>query len=527
MQNWHDLASARGSVSSRSAGAVRAGITELMDFDERADRTLRRRGRWLGARGARVALGWSGIVAVMRYFSESGVFWLPEGPERRIPGTLTFDVGGLVLVVHDSLETFVMSEDEAVGVSPEWKNFPVVLGRRHDGQDTTLLNVSGISMPGPFDATQERWEADFALTGGHTTSDAFESARFGFDALMAWADPPGIARDGEERPTLQADPREATIAEASVLDRVNLRMLTGAEGRWSHDRVHLDQWCVFEARGGGVPLRTVLDEWVRPLHDLLITCLGRPVRLDTFFVTPPGSDPHAASLRVSFPALQPPAAEALTLAQVENYNAPTLLTPRTTGFPVPALLEGWFCVHPKYRRSIALLCGPYHAPFTYAENRYTACFQAAERLAKQTLDTRELPQEQHRARVAAVTTALEKVGVDGDTVAWAKRILDRNDKPLRQLIEELAADTGAVGEALLAAAPHFPGAAAAARGGASHGASSSDALRRHWMSEALGWITRVRLLTLAGVPLADVASAATKSARFRHMLNELAEASAD
>jgi len=276
-------------------------------------------------------------------------------------------------------------------------------------------------------------------------------------------------------------------------------------------------------RGEPISLQVILDNWIRPLHELMVVCLGRSVRLNRFLVRAPGAEAgREPMLRVSFAAVQASVADAPTVAQVGAYNAPTLLTPRTTHFPISALLEGWFCAYGNHRHAITLLTGPYHAPFTYAEHRFTSQFQAAERLAKDTLDASELPKVEHKARVDLVMRTLSQASIDPDLVEWVGRLTNRNDKQLRQLILELANDTGAIGRALTDTAPEFAKQAAGVRGGASHGAAAkTDSLRRYWLAEALGWITRVRLLTLAGVPLADLEKTALKNARFRRMLNEL------
>ena len=96
--------------------------------------------------------------------------------------------------------------------------------------------------------------------------------------------------------------------------------------------------------------------------------------------------------------------------------------------------------------------GPYYAPFIYSRHRHTSTFQAAEALARAVPDTREKGRREHRERVEAVVAVLKEAQLGEDVTRWAMRVLQsRNDKPLRQLMEELISSAGDMGRELLAA----------------------------------------------------------------------------
>jgi hypothetical protein len=166
------------------------------------------------------------------------------------------------------------------------------------------------------------------------------------------------------------------------------------------------------------------------------------------------------------------------------------------------------------------LCGPYYAPFIYSGHRYASTFQSAEALAHGLYPSRQKLKKEHQARVDAVTDALDKVGLDSDNRDWARRVLlSRNDKPLRQLIEELVAGAGEMGTQLTRAAPRFAEEAAKARAGVSHpGTEGPDVIRRYWLGEAITWIVRAHLLALLGIPITDIAAKATGRASFKNVL---------
>jgi hypothetical protein len=194
--------------------------------------------------------------------------------------------------------------------------------------------------------------------------------------------------------------------------------------------------------------------------------------------------------------------------------------------PFSALISDWFRLRTRLSDVITLLCGPYYAPFIYGQHRYASTFQSAEALACATLPTRQKTRSEHAARVNAVTAALQDAQLDAETITWAENIIrGRNDKPLRQLIEELISSTGEMGHQLLAAAPDLPGSVAAARTSVSHpGPTGQGTLTRYWLGEALVRVARARILTelgattwSAGCPDAagDCGDSLTSEASFR------------
>lgn len=462
----------------------------------------------------------------MEHFTAGGVFWLPDAAARRVPGELVFDADEVRLNLHDSLEAARPSDgEEGADVSPQWRTFDAVHGQLHDDRRATLLDIAGVSLPGPFDAVHENWTAGYALLGAWTDGAEFGHAMFSFDALLPWADPPGVASQAKSKLLVVVDVTTAELAKTGLPDGTRLRLLAGTHGDWDHAQVRLEQWCAFEAEGGPLPLRDVMRQWVRPMQDLLIVCLGRPVRLTSLHVRAPGAGERDPKMAVYFAAVQPAAAAAPTAARIGDYNAPTLVTGDDPPVPLRELLRRWCAVREAHLDAVTLLCGPFYAPFIYGEHRYASTFQAAEALAKQQFDTKDKPKEEHEARFGAVEALLDQADLDPKTVEWASSVLrSRNDKPLWRLIDELTRASGALGEAVLAGAPRFPQQVARARTGVSHGgAESTDALRRHYLGELLTWLLRVRLLEQAGVPTAASAERALAKPRVRRAIEGLAD----
>ena len=464
----------------------------------------------------------------MEFFSQEGRFWLPRRPDRPIHGSVRFQDDGITLDLTGSLRGPIPLPGGGVGGSPSLASEPVIHGRLRDGREVTLHAARGLSWP--VDDIEETWRADFLFIGGLVNSDQFTHVQVVFDFLTPWAQPDGIAT-GQFGGSVTVDTQRATIANAVLSDRSKICLCTGVEGHSDNASVHLDQWTALEVTSPVRKSRTirgVLDDWVRPLQDLLVISLGRPVRIDHLAVRPRG-EPAKAPLRdVACQTIQPRAGRSPRAADVDSYISPTLLTYRDLVSPEAAvsfgrLVPAWFELRERLSEVVTDLCGPYYAPFIYSGHRYASTFQSAEALAHGLYKGKEKTRPEHQARVKAVTDALEAAALDADNLRWAKAVLlSRNDKPLRQLIEELIAGAGQIGQQLTRAAPGLAEDAAAARALVSHpGSGGPDAVRRYWLGEALAWVVRAHLLSQLGIPMEELALKATQQASFGQVLSGL------
>jgi hypothetical protein len=463
----------------------------------------------------------------MEHFTVEGQWWLPDDPGHRVPGTLTFDADGLGLLLYAALHKFEIPEGQTVRAgAPEWEVEPVVHGRTRDGRDFTLLEVGGANLRGPFDDVQEVYRPEMALGGCRTRSDLFAEAWCGFDYLEAWADPPSISDDGEDRDAVHVRLDRLDLVCASVGD-ATIRLVAGVEGTSGGARVDLLRWTSFVATPRTPETaKALIDSYVRPLQDLLLFCVGRPVRLTSLRLLPTDlADPREGSAAAYFSAVQPAEVRTPTFADIENYTAPTILTLRRSPIPANELLSRWFDLWQSHREVLTLLLAPLYAPFMYGEHGYSSTFQSAEALHDLVLATRDVSRTDHRRRVAAAVAALEAAELDSAIIDWATNVLrSRNDKPLGRKIEELVKATGSVGRAVLAADPDFGATAAAARTGVSHGGASKalDSVGRYWYGQVLRWVVRARLLMELLDDAEDAQRLVIQRTPFRRSLKEIA-----
>lgn len=458
----------------------------------------------------------------MSGLSTDGRFWLPDRPDRLVPGVVTTD-NGVTLRLDDSLVDFQWPGEGAVhGAS--WAEHAVAHGASRDGRDLTLLGLAGLDLSGPFGRVREVHHADALLVGGHAAADAFEVATATFDLLPAWLDPGPVSQQAPGRLDPVVVPVQRRVLVTATVGPAEVKAIVGVEGRADSDRVELAQICAVEIRGPSVPLARLMSERLRPVHDFLIIALGRPCRMTGLKLRPPGADEREPSLEVHTSGVQSAGADVLSVARARSYDSPVLHLREHAGPDAGEVLERWYAVHDDLREVVDLLTGPFHAPFTYVEHRYSAIFQSAEAYAKRRHGGPEKTKSEHRDRIAAVTGALAAADLPEEVVGWATRILQgRNDRSLPQMIEALAAACGQAGGNLLAAAPGFARQAAALRAGVAHGGSDRpDPLVAYWHGQALLWLMRIVLLAEAGVPVERTSARAAAVPSWKRAVNEIA-----
>ncbi|AVZ71115.1 hypothetical protein SLUN_01470 [Streptomyces lunaelactis] len=449
----------------------------------------------------------------MEYFSVEGSWWLPGIDAPDIPGTLTFDSGGLTLVLRGgSLEPSDAAFGEPFAV-------PVVHGRTGDRQQVSLLDADGLAL-GIGPAVREAdYRVDLALLGCHAEGNAIVQAEAEFDYLDAWLAPSPIREDGGGPDLITVRPGRTELAFAAV-DNDNVQLVARVCGKWNDASVHLDRSCAFSV-GCAQPVRwqEIINRRIRPFHDLLTFTLGRPVRMTGLRLKPDSaSGSTTRGCEAYFAAVQPAAGSAVR--SVKGANAPTLLTAASAPMGLGTLLERWFALWNELQEEMALLLAPDYAPFMYSVHKFLCTFQCAESLAKKRFDTRELDTGIYTERKRAVEEVI--TDLDHETVAWAKRKLERNDKLLKDLITELVRSTGAVGDAVFAAVPDFAAAVTRARAGRAHGGSGAEAVELvnlHWLSEILRWVIRSRLL--AELVLTDIERRVLEREPFRFAVEQV------
>lgn len=465
-----------------------------------------------------------------------GSWWLPTSKQRRVPGTLVSESGSFRLVVHDSLRAYDPPEpvdgviNHQIG-GPEWISIPVIHGYTRDRKPVTVFNADGTNFAGPFEAVQESYDIDIALFGGHIEADEFSEVSVQFDWLDAWLEPPSITGTSPFKLDMSIVDEMPIELHRVPIGMDNIVFRVSAVGTHGASAVHLDRSTSIAA----IPStpsdwRTLLNNWVRPMQDLLTVAVGRTVQMNWVHFRPAKPDQwHPDSLEARFRAIQPqplhfgPADHPVNSTSLHSYSAPTLFTARDVGDSLPTVVVKWLSGWRDDSAIIALLVAHMYAPFMYTAQRYGSIFQAVEGLHSRFFPSAEKSRVEHRNRVDAIIDAARKASVPEVDIEWARRVLaSRNDKSLTQRVEEVVRSTGELGGTIMDASASFAETAAQLRGSVSHPRGNrpypSPAVQ-YWYGDILLWVARAVLLNRAG--LSDAYERAVRNAAFRHALGRL------
>lgn len=465
----------------------------------------------------------------MEPFDDGGVFWLSNSPDYRVSANLNFDGEAFTLSTDASLVQPKIPAGQGDPRTIDRVVHPVVLGRMRRLGEVTLLNVNRVSRRGLDPNAREEWSACAALLGSHVGNPVFSRAAFSFDVLVSWANPPSLVNwDSPAGDTIDLTRHE--LDRACVNESI-VRLTADWAGEAGDDAVDVRRQCWLRVDLPSLGLSDLLERWVGPLQDMLIILLGRPVRLTDLSVVPVGGPDEtengatgrSSSVRVVFGGLMAAPGTKVSWASLRNWGTPTMFVREDLPIGFGELVKGWFAARAEFSEAVALLCSPFYAPFMYSEQRYAAIFQSAEAAARLKYAGPERTKQKHRARVRAIVDAARAADVLDEDVGWAERVLrSRNDKTLAQLIGELLADIGVLGDKIIERDPEFAGTTASTRARVSHpGGQAVTTEQRYWYGEVLLWIMRARLATEAGLPLEGITAQILDRGHFTQTVEQI------
>lgn len=312
----------------------------------------------------------------------------------------------------------------------------------------------------------------------------------------------------------------------AALDNGKILIHAHGRGTIAEQRVIWEQHTIIDLKFDLASALGVIETWIRPIQDLLIFILSRPVHLTAFRLRNNSSRANDEEwLTVHFEAVQPKTVVPVDSGTLVRRSAPTLFSFNESPLPFGTLMSNWFSLYKDARKAINLLNGPHYVDFMFNEHRYSSIFMSAEALFKSLgIQGREKSKPEHEARVDEIVAILQEARLDDECIRWAAGVLQNyNYKTLRQKIKELIESTGDVGAAILLACPDFPAKAASARTPVSHGGATDDlnAADRYWIGDVLRWVVRSRLLISLGVTQGEVGRLVSNKDTFRYAVDKL------
>lgn len=340
----------------------------------------------------------------MEQFEYQGFWWLPQAPEERVPGTLTFDpVKGATLSLLGSFEKGLGNRH--VLLQPQ-----LILGFSSKGKPITLLgcaetkSVRNLGSPGLPLST---FRADTVFVGHHFHKEeevGFEKLSVEFLHLDEWADISGfelkIPKDQTLHPMAIEHKRPGTVtasvgeAEISLGFRAKLKE-SNPLVRWAS--LHQTAYLAVE-----YPERRAFDELSKIVHHLrnfLTLGVGRPVRPLAILgrVGPEGERPVEVYYR---PVGTTDSAEKKVFPPQMLFAFHDL--PGGLELPLNNWLDKAEILEPVYQ----LYFGTVYNPRAYLEQRFLGLIQAVESYHRRVMPTTDLPEEEHERRKEEILEAV-------------------------------------------------------------------------------------------------------------------------
>jgi hypothetical protein len=448
-----------------------------------------------------------------------GEWWTADDPTSRFAGSLSLD---------DQPELSVFGRlTESIGAStPKGavQTVSLIHGRATEGDRYTLVDSwqRGLRhLDGNVEREQLRPQA--TLRGAH-----LDGAELRFDRMLLWldnlvalADDPSVDIDvdvGEGRwPQLMLVKAERQVVLDGRFDRERVQLVAAPEHSGGGQRTSLSMEVYFSV----VPdepaqWRDLIDGPASQLSDLTTLATTHPAAIRSVKLhSIAGSrsrDRVWVDLLLPFRRPQSRRDDDGWLASFQRLfsaeDAPDDVITR------------WGEVSKEYRNILPLVFAPSYAPFIYGEHRFVSVCQAVEALHDLVHDSRELPPDEHQARVDAALAA----DLPPEEAAWAEAVLRRaNSLSFARKVERILAECPPVASQL--DAQHLARSIAATRHPLSHGTLRRTGMLqgpdRHWTYEVLRFTVSWYLLVALVMPAGEASEKVGRHHEFRHAIGVL------
>lgn len=384
----------------------------------------------------------------------TGHWWLPEVPEKVVPGVLTYDpqVGlSLSLIGGFQDQVFRLEGEHTVDVLDETRSWNLLLGIA-DNKEVTLLDCLPVSSQsygfsffgGP---DKQRISASTALIGVHLASPAepvFTEALVSVEELTGWSSSSVFSAritTADDRHTGKASLSVAPIDEASAtlpgftatLARSHTlpyfeRMRGSTLGRMTesaHIRFQPEKpW--------GLP---AIREHVRVIQDLLSLATHRACGVLWLSLRMPPEDRDYPDGYPIHDRKVPVYMKQMVRGQPQEKAVdPNEVLFTSAHLPFETVIRAWYDARQECEAASNMVLGLRYAPPGFIETALLSAVGAAEVMHRSLkIDQPPIPKEEFKALRAALTEHVPEHRRE-----WFKRVLGHNDPPLRERLTALA-----------------------------------------------------------------------------------------
>jgi hypothetical protein len=452
----------------------------------------------------------------------TGKWWLPEQPDQKVAGVLTYDPDqGILLRLiggWDYEVTLEMQNGSAVTMG-QLKQWPLVLGTASNGQAVTLLDASATEAKRTYSVNKADDSPDFLhltsatlMVGCHLRSPneaAFVAGAMCVENLTTWSERTGV----ETIRTRKANPGDRS----SEIGMTRLSPIVARAPGLSIKLHHLssDAFAEFTRAGAiarvsehaslefNVDEKQSLDFWndlAGSAADLLSLSSMKScgiMSMHLYLPATPESYPEDHPQRNQRPEVQ--VYQRMVVKAQPNGKAVEkrdfVLTLNDRDFE--ELMPRWLAIRQKFAAARSMILGLQYVEGGYLENRVVTAVSAAEAMHRALDPEPPIPLSEFKALRKSLLAH-----VDPARKAWlADRLTDHSNVPtLKERLLDLAERVGAPGSALAADPDQWAKAAKDSRNTIAHVGSSSHELEKlHAVVEVTSGIVILNLLHELGV----------------------------
>ncbi|WP_353828212.1 HEPN domain-containing protein [Agromyces sp. SYSU T0242] len=465
--------------------------------------------------------------------SWKGHWWLPEEPDHRVAGILTYDPGqGLHLSLIGGWEYRVMTAIGTGGysVSGGFQQWPMILGQV-ERQLVTVLDARTVkARSNLFDAPGSPPDvlelgANTALIGCHLDSPdeaAFVSGTATVENLTAWLPRTSIETKVTWTKGSQAtgaieveriEPLVATFGDIEIKMHL-LSWLPSIETTRAATIARVKEHASIELRS---PDGRALMEWIRhfsAVADLMSFSTLKACGLIAMRVYLPATpdrypddyplrdEPHKVEVYSRRHVVPQPDAPAVT---------DLLLTPND--LPFADLLPGWLALHDQFSAARGMILGLRYVTGGYIETRVVTAVAAAEAMHRALKLGPRIPQDEFDELKNLLMGA-----IPARRKPWLSDMLGRNEPTLKQRLLALAKRPGAVMEMLVPDPETWARLAGQARNKLAHEGSGGggDFRQLYAIVEVTAAVVVLNMLHELGVPEDRLRRAITEHSVLSH-----------
>lgn len=378
----------------------------------------------------------------MENISYKGRWWLPENPEKKVAGVLSFSANtGVSLEVFDNFD----AKTDTSTVTPFQQAFDssiykIILGVTENGKAVTLWECQSrgsVVLWSEFEYESYHIIVSVAFIGHHFPEEnllLFQEAHVQYTYLPDWASTTGFSwTKYNDIPKIEVHyqrPEDIKIATSNA--SISLAHSYGLKSKTSQEfKISQEHWLIVEAEKPKT-FDSFNDEYIQPLQDFLSFATTKPNAIIQLQLKADSSLSSDSLIDVYFRQreIKPRTEESL-----RAHNQ--LFTLQDVQENIGSIIEKWLNIYQDIDDVFNLFFSIEYNPKLYLNQQFLYIAQAVETYHRRRKKNHVTPPKLHKTKVKAILDSCEE-----ENKKWLQGILNFSNEPrLKDRLDELVTQT--------------------------------------------------------------------------------------